>query len=145
MSLASIMTYKLSVVGIPFGGSKGGVKIDPSKYSSSELERITRRYTLELAKKSMIGPAVDSIGPDMGTNEQIMTWIKDTYANIYGDRDINHNCVATGKFINQGGIQGRSEASGLGIFYGLRELMSNPIFLKQSKLTQGLEGKRVII
>ena len=85
---------------------------------------------MELAKKGMIGPAVDSIGPDMGTNEQIMTWIKDTYANIYGDRDINHDCVATGKFINQGGIQGRSEASGLGIYYGLKELMNNPGFLK---------------
>ncbi len=125
----------MSVVGLPFGGSKGGVKIDPSKYSPRELERITRRYTLELAKKSMIGPAVDSIGPDMGTNEQIMTWVKDTYAHIYGDKDINHNCVATGKFINQGGIQGRSEASGLGIYYGLRELMSNPNFLKQCKLS----------
>lgn len=74
-----------------------------------------------------------------------MTWVKDTYAHLYGDKDINHNCVATGKFINQGGIQGRSEATGLGIFYGMKELMNNPSFLKKSKLTPGLEGKNIIV
>ncbi len=83
------MTLKLEVAGIPFGGAKGGVKIDPNNYSRAELERITRRYTHELAKKGFIGPGIDSLGPDMGTNEQIMTWVKDTYVTLHGDKEIN--------------------------------------------------------
>jgi glutamate dehydrogenase (NAD(P)+) len=146
MAMASIMTYKLSVSGIPFGGAKGGIKIDPSRYSPAELERITRRYTLELSKKGFIGPAIDCIGPDMGTNEQIMTWIKDTYSQIYGDKDINASCVATGKFINQGGIQGRAEATGLGICFGMKELFGNEKFISTSKLSSGgLKDKRIIV
>lgn len=104
MALASLMTYKMEVAGIPFGGAKGGIKIDPANYSIHELERITRRYTMELARKGFLGPGIDSIGPDMGTNEQIMTWIKDTYTTLVGDKDINASCCATGKFVNQGGI-----------------------------------------
>lgn len=73
------MTFKLAVADIPFGGAKGGIAIDPNKLSKNELERLTRRYTMELIKKGYIGAAVDSHGPDLGTNAQIMTWMKDTY------------------------------------------------------------------
>jgi len=99
-ALASLMTFKLAVHDIPFGGAKGGVNIDPKLYSQDELERVTRRYTLELAKKGFIGAAVDVPGPDMGTNQQTMTWMKDTYFSIYGDKDINADAVTTGKYLN---------------------------------------------
>jgi len=92
------MTFKLTVANIPFGGAKGGIRFDPSKYSSSEVERITRKYTMELAKKGFIGPQSDVLGPDMGTNEQIMTWIMDTYNYLYGEKNINYLGCVTGKF-----------------------------------------------
>ena len=100
MALASLMTFKLTIAGIPFGGAKGGCQIDPSKLSKGELERLTRRYTMELAKKNFIGPAVDCLGPDMGTNEQVMTWVKDTYVSIHGEHEINAEGCCTGKFIS---------------------------------------------
>jgi glutamate dehydrogenase (NAD(P)+) len=94
------MTFKLAVADVPFGGAKGGIKINPKKLSKNELERITRRYTMELIKKNFIGPAVDVLGPDMGTNEQTMTWIKDTYMSVRGEQDINAEGCATGKYIS---------------------------------------------
>jgi glutamate dehydrogenase (NAD(P)+) len=100
------MTFKLAIADVPFGGAKGGVKIDPKKYSQREIERITRRYTMELAKKGFIGPQIDCLGPDLGTNEQIMTWIKDTYVTMYGENNINAEGCATGKYVAQGGIEG---------------------------------------
>jgi glutamate dehydrogenase (NAD(P)+) len=103
-ALATLMTFKLTIGDIPFGGAKGGVKIDPTKYSKNELQRITRRYTMELSKKNFIGPQVDCLGPDMGTDEQIMTWIKDMYVALHGETDINAEGCATGKFVSQGGI-----------------------------------------
>lgn len=128
-ALATLMTFKLAIGDIPFGGAKGGVRVDPSKYSSAELERITRRYTLELVKKNFIGPQVDCLGPDMGTGEQVMTWIKDMYVALRGETDINAEGCCTGKYISQGGINGRTESTGLGIFYGTKELLNTESFL----------------
>jgi glutamate dehydrogenase/leucine dehydrogenase len=135
------MTFKLAVADVPFGGAKGGIKIDPRKLSKSELERVTRRYTMELIKKGFIGPAIDCLGPDMGTNEQIMTWIKDTYVSVKGEQDINAEGCCTGKFISQGGIAGRTESTGLGVYYAIRELMKTPSFYEKIKLSAGIKGK----
>ena len=84
-ALASLMTFKLAIADVPFGGGKGGIKINPRELSQAELERVTRKYTMELIKKGFIGASVDCLGPDMGTNEQVMTWIKDTYMNVKGE------------------------------------------------------------
>jgi glutamate dehydrogenase (NAD(P)+) len=144
-ALASLMTFKLAVHDIPFGGAKGGIRIDPKKYSQGELERATRRYTLELAKKGFIGAAIDVPGPDMGTNQQTMTWMKDTYATIFGDKDINAEAVTTGKFLSEGGIDGRVESTGLGVYYGLRQLMNDKSFMEKVKLPVGIAGKTFCI
>ncbi len=136
------MTFKLAVADVPFGGAKGGIKIDPRQLSKAERERVTRRYTMELIKKGFIGPAVDCLGPDMGTNEQVMTWIKDTYQQMRGETDINAEGCCTGKYISQGGIAGRTESTGLGVYYGLRELMNNqPTFYEKIGLPKGLKDR----
>ena len=136
------MTFKLAVADVPFGGAKGGIKIDPRALSKAELERATRRYTMELIKKGFIGPAIDCLGPDMGTNEQVMTWIKDTYQQMKGEQDINAEGCCTGKYISQGGIAGRTESTGLGVYYGLRELMNNhETFYSKIGLSKGLKDK----
>lgn len=135
------MTFKLAVADVPFGGAKGGIKIDPRKLSKAELERVTRRYTMELIKKGFIGPAIDCLGPDMGTNEQVMTWIKDTYVSVRGEQDINAEGCCTGKFISQGGIAGRTESTGLGVYYAVRELLATPSFYEKIKVTPGIKDK----
>jgi len=146
MALASLMTFKLAIADVPFGGAKGGVKIDPREYSKNELERITRKYTMELAKKGFIGPGVDSLGPDLGTNEQIMTWIKDTYVNMYGESNINAEGCSTGKYVNQGGIKGRTESTGLGVYYCARTLLDEPSFVQKSLLSSGgIAGKSILV
>jgi len=136
-ALASLMTFKLAIADVPFGGAKGGVKIDPKTLSSAELERVTRKYTMELIKKNFIGAAVDCLGPDMGTNEQVMTWIKDTYQQIKGEQDINSEGCCTGKFIQQGGIKGRAESTGLGVFYAIKELLNTETFVERCGMTLG--------
>lgn len=101
---------------------------------------------MELAKKSFIGPGIDCLGPDMGTNEQIMTWIKDTYMQMYGETNINAEGCCTGKFINQGGIAGRAESTGLGVYYCFRELAKTKSFVKAAKLgTTGIAGKTFVV
>ena len=146
MALASLMTFKLCIAEVPFGGAKGGVSFDPSKYSQGEIERITRRYTMELTKKNFIGPQTDCLGPDMGTNEQIMTWIKDTYVNMEGETNINAEGCCTGKFVSQGGIEGRTESTGLGVYYCMRRLINTDSFVKASLLTsKGLAGKTIVV
>ena len=144
-ALASLMTFKLAIADVPFGGGKGGIKINPRELSQGELERVTRKYTMELIKKGFIGAAVDCLGPDMGTNEQVMTWIKDTYMNVKGEQDINAEGCCTGKFIAQGGINGRNESTGLGVYYAIRELTSYATFCDKVKLPKGIKDRSFIV
>lgn len=143
MALAALMTYKCAVVDVPFGGAKGGVMIDKSKYSIGEIERITRRFTYELIRKNFIGTGIDVPAPDYGTGEQEMAWIVDTYSSIAGGVD-QAGCV-TGKPVSLGGIRGRREATGRGVFYGIREICNYVDEMAALGLTPGLVGKTVIV
>lgn len=144
MALASLMTYKCAIVNVPFGGGKGGIKINPRKHSVYELEKITRRYTSELVKKNFIGPGIDVPAPDYGTGEREMAWIVDTYASLKPGEIDAAGCV-TGKPVTQGGVRGRKEATGLGVFFGIREVCNMPDVMQRLGLTTGVEGKKVIV
>lgn len=144
MALASLMTYKCAIVNVPFGGGKGGIKIDPRKYSPYELEKITRRYTAELVKKNFIGPAIDVPAPDYGTGEREMAWIVDTYASLKPGEIDAAGCV-TGKPISQGGVNGRREATGLGVFFGIREVCRMEKVMARLGLEPGIKNKRVVV
>ncbi len=144
MALAALMTYKCAVVDVPFGGAKGGIRISRHKYSEGELERITRRYTFELVRKNYIGPGIDVPAPDFGTGPKEMAWIADTYAQIRSD-DLNALGCVTGKPVQLGGIRGRTEATGRGVFFGVREACDVAEDMKALGLTPGLAGKRVVV
>ncbi len=144
MALAALMTFKCAIVDVPFGGAKGGVRIEPRNYSPDQLEQITRRYTAELIKKSFIGPGVDVPAPDYGTGPREMAWILDTYQALHTGNIDALACV-TGKPVPQGGIRGRTEATGRGVFFGLRQALSYADDMRRLGLTPGLAGKRVVV
>jgi len=143
-ALAALMSYKCAVVEVPFGGSKGGLVIDPSQYSEDELERITRRFAFELVKRDLIHPSQNVPAPDMGTGEREMAWIADQYARIH-TTDINARACVTGKPVHAGGIRGRVEATGRGIQFALREFFRHPEDVALTGLKGGLDGCRVIV
>ena len=143
-ALAALMTYKCAIVDVPFGGAKGGVRIDTKKYTVQELEQITRRYTAELIKKNFIGAGIDVPAPDYGTGPREMAWIYDTYSAFYPGAIDAMACV-TGKPVTQGGVRGRVEATGRGVYFGLREACDIAEDMKALGLSRGLEGKTVVV
>lgn len=144
MALAALMSYKCALVDVPFGGAKGGVKISPRKYNEQQLEKITRRYTTELIRKNFIGPGLDVPAPDYGTGSREMAWILDTYQ-TFNHGEIDAAACVTGKPENQSGIRGRTEATGRGVFYGIRQFLSYAEDCKELKMTPGIAGKTMVI
>ncbi len=143
MALAALMTYKCAVVDVPFGGAKGGIKIDHTAYSRDELERITRRYTFELVKKNFIGAGIDVPAPDFGTGAREMAWIVDTFTAL--SPGIDGTACVTGKPIAQGGIRGRAEATGRGLAFATREVCDVAEDMKAMGLAPGIAGKRFVV
>ena len=143
-ALALLMTLKLATVEVPFGGAKGGLCMDPKQFSKTEMERVIRRYTLELAKYNFIGPGIDVPGPDVGTGEWHMDIMKDTYHTLYGLHDFNVTAVVTGKSLVAGGIKGRPESTGLGVYYCIRNVLERKEFKElrdKHGITEGIKGK----
>jgi len=143
-ALAALMTFKCALVDVPFGGAKGGIRINPKKYSVAELERLTRRYVFELVRKNFMGPGIDVPAPDMGTSSREMAWIADTYAQLKSG-EIDALACVTAKPVSQGGIRGRTEATGRGVFFGVREICGVAEDMKMLGLTTGLAGKRIVV
>lgn len=144
MALAALMTYKCAVVDVPFGGAKGGIQFDPKKYTEEEIERITRRFTMELVKRNCIGPALDVPAPDYQTGPREMAWIADTYQAVNPGQIDALACV-TGKPLGQGGIDGRTQATGRGLFFGVREALATAENAKIFGMKPGLGDKRIIV
>ena len=143
-ALAALMTYKCSLVDLPFGGAKGGLSLDPREWSEDELEKITRRFTYELSRRRLISPSQNVPAPDMGTGEREMAWMADAYKRLHPE-DIDARACVTGKPLGLGGIAGRVEATGRGVQYALRELFRTPEVLAAARLSGGLDGQRIVV
>ena len=143
-ALAALMTYKCAIVNVPFGGSKGALKINPNEYDEEDLEKITRRFAYELIKKDLVNPNLNVPAPDMGTGEREMAWISDTFQNLYPNQINGMGCV-TGKPVHNGGIRGRTEATGRGVQFGIREFFRHPEDLKLAQIEGGLDSKKIIV
>jgi glutamate dehydrogenase (NAD(P)+) len=143
-ALAALMTYKCAIVDVPFGGAKGAVQVDPRAHTPEEMERLTRRYTHELIKKNFIGPGIDVPAPDYGTGEREMAWVVDTYQALHPGQLDALGCV-TGKPVTQGGVRGRREATGRGLYFAIREACSFAEDMKALGLTPGFAGKRIVV
>ncbi len=144
MALAALMTFKCALVNAPFGGAKGAVKVDARQRSVGELERITRRYATELVRKNFLGPALDVPAPDYGTSEREMGWILDTYR-MLTQGDLDAEAVVTAKPLALGGIPGRTEATGLGVFYGLRRCLQDEAWMASLGIAPGIAGKAIVV
>jgi len=143
-ALAALMTYKCAIADIPFGGAKGGLMINPYEYDKEDLHEITRRFTIELAKKDFIHPATNVPAPDMGTSSREMMWIVDTYRTLFPE-ELNHDACVTGKPLTHGGVPGRVEATGKGLQYALEEFFRHPELVAQAGLTDGLPSQTVVV
>lgn len=143
-ALAALMSYKCALMDIPFGGSKGALLIDPTKYTRDEMQMITRRFTLELVRKGFLSPSTNVPAPDVGTGQREMAWMADTYKHLFPE-DINYQACVTGKPVQHGGIRGRTEATGRGVQYSIQEFFRHPDDVKQAGLTPGIGGKKIVI
>jgi len=143
-ALAALMTYKCAVVNVPYGGSKGSLKINPKDYSEKELRAITKNYATKLAKKGFLNPALNVPAPDLGTSEKEMVWIMDAYRNLFPE-DINYTACVTGKPVEHGGIRGRDNATGRGVEETIREYFRHPKLLKKTKLKEKLKDNSIVI
>lgn len=143
-ALAALMTYKCAIVDVPYGGSKGALLIDPSQYDRDELEKITRRFAIELIRKGFLSPATNVPAPDVGTGQREMAWIADTYKHLHPD-DINYIACVTGKPVHHGGIRGRVEATGRGIQYALQEFFRHAEDVKKAHMSGSLDGKTCVV
>jgi len=143
-ALAALMTYKCSIVNVPFAGSKGALRIDPKKYTLEELEHITRRFAQELDKRGLLGPGINVPAPDMGSGQRMMSWIADEYQRLHPS-EINARACVTGKPVHFGGVDGRIEATGRGVQFGIQEFFRHADDRREARLDGGLEGKTVIV
>ena len=143
-ALAALMSYKCAIINVPYGGSKGGLKIDPSQWETRELEKITRRFAQELIKRDLISPSMNVPAPDIGTSSREMAWIADEYRKMH-PADINGAACVTGKPTSKNGLIGREEATGRGVQYIVREFFRNPELLKLCKLDNNLATKTFIL